>query len=277
MLESIGYDTTVARWARRAAAAPDASVGRVIGLDRGVVHLLTRTGPLRATVGGALLGRMAGDATEGPCPGDWCLLRAWPDHRTTVERLRPRRTALVGVGVGTTEPGRPMCANVDLVAVVVERHPTPRPDDLERMVALAWESGGRPLVVLTTAGPVAELGEVGDGPAPVPGVSSVTVDVRSGGGVDDLRERLADGLTMALTGPSRPARTALTTALVGARPLAPGAARRASGSRRRSGHLSGRVELVPLPTGGAVLDAGDLGRADDEVPHPVQDIGGTRP
>ena len=271
MLESIGYDTTVARWARRAAAAPDASVGRVVGLERGVVHLLTRTGPLRATVGGALLGRMAGDATEGPCPGDWCLLREWPDHRTTVERLRPRRTALAGVG--TAEPARPVCANVDLVAVVVERHPTPRPDDLERLVALVWQSGGRPLVVLTTAGPVADPREVGDEPAPVPGVSSVIVDVRSGRGVDDLRDRL----TMALTGPSSPARAALTTALVGTRPLAPRAGREARGSRHRPGHVRARVELVPLPTGGAVLDAGDLGRAGTEMPHPVQDLGRTRP
>lgn len=252
MLESIGYDTTVARWAHRTAAAPAASVGRVVGLDRGVVHLLTRTGPLRATVGGALLGRMAGDATEGPCPGDWCLLREWPDHRTTVERLRPRRTSLAGVGTG--EPGRLVCANVDLVAVVVERHPQPRPADLERWVALAHESGGRPLVVLTTAGPVAEPREI-----------------------DDLRDRLAGGLTMALTGPSRRARTALITALVGARPLAPRHGREAAGGRHRPGHAGRRVELVLLPTGGAVLDAGDLGSADTQMPHPVEDIGRTRP
>ena len=251
MLESIGYDTTVARWARRAAAAPDASVGRVVGLDGGVVHLLTRTGPVRATVGGALLGRMAGDATEGPCPGDWCVLREWPDHRTTVERLRPRRTSLAGVGTG--EPGRLVCANVDLVAVVVGRHPTPRSADLE-WVALARESGGKPLVALTTAGLVAEPREV-----------------------DDLRARLAGGLTIALTGPSRRARTALITALVGAQPLAPRAGREAGGGRHRPGHARRRVELVPLPTGGAVLDAGDLGGADTEMPHPVQDIGRTRP
>ena len=65
MLENIGYDPEMARWA----GVPDATVGRVARVDRGLASVLTETGPHRASIGGALLARMATDPTAGPCAG----------------------------------------------------------------------------------------------------------------------------------------------------------------------------------------------------------------
>src|SRR5205085_2727750 len=81
VLERIGYDAEMAAWV----ASADARLGRVVRVDRGLVSVLTEAGPLRTGVGAALLGRMAQDPLEGPTTGDWCVLRVWPDHRTTLE------------------------------------------------------------------------------------------------------------------------------------------------------------------------------------------------
>lgn len=75
-------------------AAAAAAVGCVLHVDRGVYDLLCRTGRQRVTLGGALLARMARDPQAGPCPGDWCEVRTWPDGPWTLERVltvrRPR-------------------------------------------------------------------------------------------------------------------------------------------------------------------------------------------
>lgn len=116
MLESIGYDETTAA-ALAPWAAADAAIGRVTTVEPGLVTLIAREGLLRASAGGALLNQLATHPVAGPCPGDWCVVRRWPDRRLTVERVLPRRTAIYA---GTVVVGQvPLAANVDLVAVVV--------------------------------------------------------------------------------------------------------------------------------------------------------------
>ena len=251
MLESIGYEPEMARWA----AAADAAVGRVVRVDRGLVSVLTESGPHRATVGGALLSRMAGDPTEGPCTGDWCLLRSWPDHRTTLERVLPRRTSVVRATSGESSHAQLLCTNVDLAALVVSLHPVPVLAKVERLVALAWESGARPLVVLTKADLVRDAEQVAEDVAgAAPGVEVTVLSTRTGVGVDALRARLEGRLTMALIGASGHGKSSLTNALVGAEVLATRTIR----SDGRGRHTSVRRELVTMPGGGAVIDTPGL-------------------
>lgn len=251
MLETIGYEPEMAGWA----AAADAHLGRVVRVDRGLASVLTENGPHRATVGGGLLGRMAKDPTEGPCTGDWCVLREWPDHRLTLERIVPRRTAVVRATAGEQSHGQVLCANVDVAAIVVALHPVPVLAKVERLLALAWESGARPLVVLTKADLVtdAELlaEDIGDA---APGVHVTVVSAVTGQGVDDLRRRLEGRLTLALLGSSGHGKSSLTNALVGAEVLSTRAIREDGRGR----HTSVRRELVPLPGGGAVIDTPGL-------------------
>lgn len=64
---------------------PEPWVGCVVGGEPGVAVVLTDRGELRASYGGCLLGRIARDRSCVPRPGDWVVLRRWPDDRVTVE------------------------------------------------------------------------------------------------------------------------------------------------------------------------------------------------
>jgi ribosome biogenesis GTPase / thiamine phosphate phosphatase len=247
MLDRIGLEPSMAR----AASAADALLGRVVRVDRGTVAVLTDDGLQRASLGGGVLAPMAADPTLAPCTGDWCVLRRWPDHRVTLEQLLPRRTAVVRRVAGRQSHGQVLCANADIVALVVALEPLPRLARVERLVALAWQSGAQPLVVLTKSDLAPDADQVAeDVVEAVPDVEVLVASVRSGRGVDALRERLDGRLTMALLGASGHGKSSLANALVGAQRL-PTREIREDGRGR---HTTVRRELVPLPAGGAVID-----------------------
>jgi ribosome biogenesis GTPase / thiamine phosphate phosphatase len=251
VLETIGYEPGLARWA----GAPDARLGRVVRVDRGLASVLTDDGPCRASIGGGLLSRIAQDPVESPTTGDWVVLRDWPDRRVTLERVLPRRTSVVRATAGEQSHGQVLCANVDIAAAVVALHPMPTMGKVERLVSLAWESGARPLVVLTKADLVRDADLLAEDVADVvPGVDVEVVSTVTGRGVGSVRDRLDGRLTLALLGSSGHGKSSLTNALVGAEVLTSRAIR-ADGRGR---HTSVRRELVPLPGGGAVIDTPGL-------------------
>lgn len=227
MLEGIGYDRDLARWA----AAADARLGRVLRVERGIATVLTEKGEVRASYGGRLLGWIAADSAASPCAGDWAVLRDWKDGRVTIERLVPRRTALTAC-VG----GHVLAANVDVVAVLAAADAVAEdPRRLEPIIALARASGARPILVLTRCDLVDELPEVS-------GCDVVATSARTGLGVARLHDLLEQHLTMAMVGAPGQGKASLMRALVGDLAL------------RRAG----RRTLHVLPGGGAVIDTPSL-------------------
>lgn len=251
MLETIGYTPQMARWA----AAADAEVGRVVRVHRGLVEVLTEQGPLRAGYSGDLLGEVAQDPLAAPCTGDWVVVRDWPDHRHTVERVLPRTSAVVRASAGRDSHGQVLCANADPVAVVVALHPDPVIARVERLLSLAWESGATPVVVLTKADLVKDAEFVRDDVvAAAPEVEVVCASTVTGEGLGRLRELVGATGTLALLGASGHGKSSLVNALVGADVLGTREIRQDGRGR----HTSVRRELVPLPGGGAVIDTPGL-------------------
>lgn len=216
MLETIGYQPQMARWA----AAADAEVGRVVRVHRGIVEVLTEGGLLRAGYAAELLGLVAQDPMAAPTTGDWVVVRDWPDHRHTVDRVIPRASAVVRASAAKQSHGQVLCANADHVAVVVALHPEPALALVERLLSLAWESGATPVVVLTKADLVGDADYVAEDVRGVaPGVEVVCVSTVTGAGLDRLRRMTGGTRTLALVGASGHGKSSLVNALVGAEVL----------------------------------------------------------
>ncbi|MDG4814360.1 ribosome small subunit-dependent GTPase A [Micromonospora sp. WMMD956] len=250
-LTALGWDADRAAHAHahvRAGRRP----GRVARVDRGVCTVLDADGPLRATLGAAVLADAARDLTRLPCAGDWVLLRTWPDGPVTVESVLPRRTALVRRTAGKDASGQVLAANLDAAAVVEPVHPEPDVARIERLLSLAHESGATPLVVLTKADLAADPGAIARQLAGVaPGVPVLPVSAERGDGLDALRPHVAPGRTLALLGPSGAGKSSLVNALAGAVVMPTQAIRRVDGKGR---HTTTWRALVAVPGGGAVLD-----------------------
>jgi ribosome biogenesis GTPase / thiamine phosphate phosphatase len=249
-LASLGWDDTYAAAAQRAGTGDQP--GRVSRVDRGVCTVLCADGPVRASLAGAVLAVAARDPVHLPCAGDWVLVRTWPDDRVTVELVLPRRTAIVRRTADKDSTGQVLAANVEAAAVVEPMHPAPDVARIERLLALGWESGARPLVALTKCdlAPDPEL-VAADVARVAPGVDVIPVSAHRGDGLDRLRPLVAHGRTLALLGPSGVGKSTLVNALAGAEVMSIQAIRRADGKGR---HTTTYRALVPIPGGGAVLD-----------------------
>ncbi len=250
-LASLGWDAAFAADYARF-DRPDHQPARVARVDRGICTVLTPDGAARASLAGAMLARVARDPAELPCAGDWVAIRVWPDERATLESVLPRRTSVIRASAGKESHAQVLAANLDTAAVVEPMDPEPEPARVERLLALAWESGAQPLVVLTKSDLVADPETVAEQLAEVaPGVRVLLVSAHTGLGIAELRALVTAGRTLGLLGPSGAGKSTLINALAGTPVMATQAIRRADGRGR---HTTTYRALVPLPGGGAVLD-----------------------
>lgn len=256
-LASLGWDAAFdSAYTEFATATADQRPGRVVRADRGVCTVLTAAGTVRASLAGAVLAAAGADPETLPCAGDWVVVRTWPDGRVSADAVLPRRSAVVRRTADKDSTGQVLAANVDLVAVIESLDPSPDLGRVERLLALGWESGGEPLVVLTKADLAADPGTIARQVADAaPGVAVLPVSGERGDGIADLRERVGPGRTLALLGPSGSGKSTLVNALAGTAVMATQRVRRADGKGR---HTTTHRALVLLPGGGAVLDTPGL-------------------
>ncbi|GIF61019.1 ribosome small subunit-dependent GTPase A [Asanoa iriomotensis] len=249
-LASLGWDAAYS--ADLPVLDADVVPGRVARVDRGVCTVLCAGGPVRASLAGAVLAAASRDPARLPCAGDWVLVRAWPDDRVTLEAVLPRRTAIVRRTADKDASGQVLAANLDVAAVVEPLEPAPDVGRVERLLALAWDSGARPLVLLTKCDSVPDPAAVAaDLARAAPGVEVLPVSSRTQMGLDLVRPLVAPGRTLGLLGPSGAGKSTLVNALAGAAVMATRAVRESDGKGR---HMTTYRALVPIPGGGAVLD-----------------------
>ncbi|HEY0949004.1 ribosome small subunit-dependent GTPase A [Nocardioides sp.] len=204
---------------------------------------LTPDGPVRATPGGHRV-----------CTGDWVALR--PGDPPEVAEVLPRRTAVVRASSARTSEAQVLAANVDTVAIVVSLATPLDPGRVERLTALAWDSGARPVLVLTKADCVTgqERAALARSAADLaPGVEVLPTSSVTGEGLVRLRQALTG--TVVVLGSSGVGTSTLGNTLLGADRLSTGRVRGADGKGR---HTTVHRELVPLPGGGVLIDTPGL-------------------
>jgi ribosome biogenesis GTPase len=230
--------------------------GRVAVQHRGAYDVLTEEGETRARLPGRAR-RDAGSLAELPVVGDWVALEPAAGRASPVIRaVLPRRTKFSRLAAH--DPGsdvtreQVVAANVDVVFLVASLADDLSRRRFERYLTLAWESGARPVVLLTKADlepdpapAIAAVSDVAGGDVPVHAVS-----VRTGVGLNDVRSYLAPGVTTALLGPSGVGKSTLVNTLAGEDVMSTGSVRDDGAGR----HTTTRRQLVTLPGGGLVVD-----------------------
>jgi ribosome biogenesis GTPase len=254
-LASLGWDDAFVADFERLASQPrgpsELRPARVSRVDRGFCTALAADGPVRASFSGALLAGALSDPAALPCAGDWVIVRAWPDDRLTAEAVLPRRTAIIRAAAGVEPQAQVLATNLDTVAVVEPMDPSPDLARIERLLALAFQSGARPIVVLTKADRAAHPQAVAEQVATASaGAEVFAASATTGKGLKPLKPFVAYGQTLGLLGPSGAGKSSLVNALAGATVMRTKALRADGRGRHTTTHRA----LIPLPGGGTVLD-----------------------
>ncbi len=242
-------DEVAAAFAAHAAAGREP--GRVVAEDRGSYVVQTDAGERRASVTGRYRFEAGDDPAAYPAVGDWVAIDARVDG-ASVHAVLPRRTSVLRHAAGLRTVAQVVAANVDIVFVVASLNQDLNLRRLERYVALAWESGAEPVVVLSKADlsddTEATLAEV---EAVAVGVAVIIVSVIDGRGMDELRTRIRPGTTVAFVGSSGVGKSTLVNTLAGVELAAVQAIRESDGRGR---HTTSRRQLHLMPDGGLILD-----------------------
>jgi ribosome biogenesis GTPase len=249
-LTALGWDETRAEQFEPHAAA-GLTPGRVAVQHRGAYDVLTEHGELRCDVAGRLYDESASPA-DLPAVGDWVAVAARPGESSgTVQAVLPRRTKFSRKTAWQAAEEQVLAANVDVVLIVTSLNEDLNLRRLERYLTLAWESGARPVFVLTKAdlaedveAAVQAVEAIAFG-VPVVAISSVT-----GAGLDALRSHLGAGVTAALLGSSGVGKSTLVNTFAGEELLATREIR----DDGRGRHTTTRRELIQLPDGSLVID-----------------------
>ncbi|WP_340646166.1 ribosome small subunit-dependent GTPase A [Phenylobacterium sp.] len=239
--------------------------GRVTVQQRGLYRLATPEGDLSAE----LSGKLAHKALEGgyPVAGDWVACATRPaEGAATIHAVLPRASVFVRKASGPNIAPQTVAANVDVALLTASLNADLSLRRLERYLAVAWESGAQPVVVLTKADAcddvealVAEVESIAFG-CPVHAVSAVT-----GEGLDALAALLGPGQTAVLLGSSGVGKSTLVNALAGQALMA---TQTIIDEGARGRHTTTHRELILLPSGGLVLDTPgmrELGLWDNEA------------
>lgn len=227
--------------------------GRVIRVDRGQCDVVTADGIVRADTAFVI----PNDPMRVVCTGDWVAVEPGGNPRY-VRTYLPRRTAFVRSTSSKRSEGQILAANVDHTIVAVSLAVELDLGRIERFLALAWESGAQPVVVLTKADLVPDAVTlahlVQDVETSAPGVPVVPVSAMDGDGLDVLAAVVSGG-TSVLLGQSGAGKSTLANALLGADVMEVQTTRDADGKGR---HTTTTRNLLALPGGGVLIDTPGL-------------------
>jgi ribosome biogenesis GTPase len=239
-LSSLGWDEQYA--ADFAAYEPTHCAARVTRVDRGAADVLGDAGYLRIE----LTWRYPDVAV-----GDWVAI----SDTEELAAVLPRRTAVRRAAASGESVAQTLVANVDHILVAVPAVPRPRLGMVERLVALAWDSGAAPVVVVTktdlSPDPGAVLAEIAQA---APGAEVLMVSALTGEGMAGLRAYDRPGGSLCLVGRSGAGKSTLANALTGRESMAVAEVRRDGKGRHTTTHR----ELITLPGGGVLIDTPGL-------------------
>lgn len=241
----------------RALFAPLAEQGfdlaRVTRVDRGMPLILSEKGVERAEPATHLL-KGASASESRAVVGDWVAVARPAGHNMPIiEAILPRKSSFSRKDPSEQTDEQVLISNIDVVLVVQSLSGDGvNLRRLERELVMAWESGGKPVVILTKSDLVDDAEAARAAAEEVAfGVDVVIESAVTGEGIEDVRAAVPEGVTAAILGGSGVGKSTLINRLVGEDVLETNHVRAVDDKGR---HTTVAREMVSVPGGGVIID-----------------------
>jgi ribosome biogenesis GTPase len=226
--------------------------GRVALEHKRFLRVYTQHGEVLAEISGKLR-HEAANRRDLPAVGDWVVIRSRPEGgRVTIHAVLPRRTSFVRNIAGSRTEEQIVGANIDTVLLVTSLNQDFSVRRIERYLLIAWESGAKPIIILSKSDLCDRVDErINEVQAVARGVPVHAISVVTGRGLNDVAQYFKRGQTVALLGSSGVGKSTLINQLTGDDHLKVQTVREHDDRGR---HTTTHRELILLPGGGLVLD-----------------------
>ncbi len=242
-----------ARLLNSSAGSDDAVAARVTAVYSDKFKIMTEAGRKDAVMTGRLR-YIAIYAAKKPSIGDWVMAIPNPHGPCAIQSVLPRETCLQRQGVDGNVEAQVIGANIDRCMLLQALLGDFNLARLDRYLAVIWDAGITPLLVLTKADLMSEE-EVEEQVARVrdysPGLDVVAVSSVSGYGVDSLRSYLEPGTTSVAIGSSGVGKSTLLNLLLGEERMDTADVRQ---DDQRGRHTTTHRQMFRLPNGALFID-----------------------
>lgn len=194
----------------------------------------------------------AAHPSDFPAVGDFVMAgKTGEGTQAVIHQVLPRKSVFMRKAAGSDRKEQLVATNIDIVFLCMALNQDFNVRRLERYLSIAWDSGAKPVVVLTKSDICEDIEEkllaVQEA---APGVKIIKTTVLETTGIEEILPYLSAGTTAAFLGSSGVGKSTLVNRLLREERLATGGIRNDDKGRHTTTHR----ELLFLPDGGMVID-----------------------
>ena len=227
-------------------------IGRITLEHKHSYRVLTKQGEWLASISGNFAYR-ALSRKDYPAVGDFVLVEQMPgEERAIIHHLFERKSKFTRKMAGQEIDEQIVAANVDIAFLVMSLNADFNIRRLERYLIAAWDSGAKPVIVLTKSDLCDDVTSYYQEVETIAfGVDVIAVSAVTSDGIEQLQQMLTEGITAALIGSSGAGKSTLTNVLLSTEKMKVSEIREDDAKGR---HTTTHRELVMLPTGACLID-----------------------
>ncbi|MBN2041763.1 MAG: ribosome small subunit-dependent GTPase A [Spirochaetes bacterium] len=217
-LLDLGFNNFFEKQINENTAYADLLPGRVSTENHNIYSVLSENGLLSATLTGKLNNQIRLQEIEKPVAGDWVIMQKKDNDSAVIAGILSRFSSLYRNTPGKKTEKQLLVANINFVFIVSGLDHDLNLRRTERYITMVWESGAFPVILLNKADLI-DSHQFEDLQYRIeqanPGVPVFMISALQNFGIDQLKDYLKPGKTIALMGSSGSGKSTLLNSLLG--------------------------------------------------------------